>query len=394
MNKKKQITELSDQEINSISRRNFLSNTALAGAGIIISPLLLSAYPDQFKNNNNQGDSKLNKKDNAMKKRNLGDLQVSELSSGCMSISANYGPAADRTQGIKTIRTAYEKGVTFFDTAEVYGPYTNEDLVGEALAPFRDKVAIATKFGFELEDPKGGLNSRPERIKKVVEASLKRLRTDHIDLYYQHRVDPNVPIEEVAGAVKDLIQEGKVLHFGLSEASAKTIRRAHAVQPVTAVQTEYSIMERDVEKNGILSVCEELGIGFVPWGPVGMGYLTGTINAGTKFDPKTDLRSGFDRFTPENIAANMPIIEFLKRFAEKKNATPAQISLAWLLAQKPFIVPIPGTRNINHLHENLQAINITLTPAELNEIENAVSKIKIYGGRMNEMQMKVVDRSV
>jgi len=366
----------------------------LAGAGLVMSPLLLSAYPDHFKNNNNQGDSKLNKKDNAMKKRNLGDLQVSELSSGCMSISANYGPPADRTQGIKTIRTAYEKGVTFFDTAEVYGPYTNEDLVGEALAPLRDKVAIATKFGFELEDPKGGLNSRPERIKKVVEASLKRLTTDYIDLYYQHRVDPNVPIEEVAGAVKDLIQEGKVLHFGLSEASAKTIRRAHAVQPVTAVQTEYSIMERDVEKNGVLSVCEELGIGFVPWGPVGMGYLTGKIDANTKLDPKTDLRSGFDRFTPENIAANMPIIEFLKRFAEKKNATPAQISLAWLLAQKPFIVPIPGTRNINHLHENLQAINITLTPADLNEIESSISKIRVHGGRMNEMQMKVVDRSV
>jgi aryl-alcohol dehydrogenase-like predicted oxidoreductase len=394
MNKKKQTLELNNQVINSISRRNFLNNTALAGAGFVLTPLLLSAYSDQSKNKNNQRNGKLEKKDNTMKKRNLGDLQVSALGSGCMSISANYGPPADRAQGIKTIRTAYEKGVTFFDTAEVYGPYTNEDLVGEALAPFRDKVAIATKFGFELEDPKGGLNSRPERIKKVVEASLKRLRTDHIDLYYQHRVDPNVPIEDVAGAIKDLINEGKVLHFGLSEASAKTIRRAHAVQPVSAIQTEYSIMERDVEHNGVLAVCEELGIGFVPWGPVGMGYLTGKIDANTKLDPKTDLRSGFDRFSLENIQANMPIIEFLKRFAAKKNATPAQISLAWLLAQKPFIVPIPGTRNIDHLNENLGAINIELTQQDLNDIENAITKIKVHGGRMNEMQMKVVDQSV
>jgi aryl-alcohol dehydrogenase-like predicted oxidoreductase len=394
MNKKKQTLELNNQVINSISRRNFLNNTALAGAGFVLTPLLLSAYSDQSKNKNNQRNGKLEKKDNTMKKRNLGDLQVSALGSGCMSIGANYGPPADRAQGIKTIRTAYEKGVTFFDTAEVYGPYTNEDLVGEALAPFRDKVAIATKFGFELEDPKGGLNSRPERIKKVVEASLKRLRTDHIDLYYQHRVDPNVPIEDVAGAIKDLINEGKVLHFGLSEASAKTIRRAHAVQPVSAIQTEYSIMERDVEHNGVLAVCEELGIGFVPWGPVGMGYLTGKIDANTKLDPKTDLRSGFDRFSLENIQANMPIIEFLKRFAAKKNATPAQISLAWLLAQKPFIVPIPGTRNIDHLNENLGAINIELTQQDLNDIENAITKIKVHGGRMNEMQMKVVDQSV
>jgi aryl-alcohol dehydrogenase-like predicted oxidoreductase len=328
-----------------------------------------------------------------MKTRKLGKLEVSEIGAGCMSISANYGPAANKNQGIKTIREAYENGVTFFDTAEVYGPYTNEELVGEALAPFRDKVVIASKFGFAI-DSTPGLNSRPGHIKKVVEQSLKRLKTDHIDLYYQHRVDPNVPIEEVAGSIKDLIQEGKVLHFGLSEASAKTIRKAHTVQPVTAVQTEYSVMERDVEKNGVLSVCEELGIGFVPWGPVGMGYLTGTINASTKLDPKTDLRSGFDRFTPENIAANMPIIEFLRRFAEMKNATPAQISLAWLLAQKPFIVPIPGTRNINHLHENLQAINVELTHSELSEIRTALSKIDVHGGRMNEMQMQVVDHTV
>ena len=391
MNKKKLGTELNIEEIQQISRRNFMTNTVLASTGLVLGPMLLSACSDQPKDNNEQSDKKLDKKENKMKTRKLGSLEVSALSSGCMSISANYGPPADRAQGIKTIRTAYENGVTFFDTAEVYGPYTNEDLVGEALAPFRDKVSIATKFGFELEDPKGGLNSRPEKIKKVVEASLKRLRTDHIDLYYQHRVDPNVPIEDVAGAIKDLIKEGKVLHFGLSEASAKTIRKAHAVQPVSAIQTEYSIMERDVEHNGVLAVCEELGIGFVPWGPVGMGYLTGKIDANTKLDPKTDLRSGFDRFSPENIKANMPIVEFLKRFAEKKNATPAQISLAWLLAQKPFIVPIPGTRNIDHLTENLGAINIELTPADLSEIETAMAKIKVHGGRMNEMQMKVVE---
>jgi aryl-alcohol dehydrogenase-like predicted oxidoreductase len=270
-----------------------------------------------------------------MKTRRLGNLVVSELGAGCMSISANYGAPADRTQGINVIRTAHEKGVTFFDTAEVYGPYTSEELVGEALAPFRDKVRIATKFGFDIEGGSGGLNSRPEHIKKVVEGSLKRLKTDRIDLYYQHRVDPKVPIEDVAGAIKDLITEGKVLHFGLSEASAKTIRRAHAVQSVTAVQTEYSFMERDPEKNGVLKTCEELGIGFVPWGPLGMGYLTGKIDANTKLDPKADLRSGFARFSPENLAANMPIVDMLKRFGEKKNATPAQISLAWLMAQKP-----------------------------------------------------------
>ena len=227
----------------------------------------------------------------------------------------------------------------------------------------------------------------------MVEESLKRLKTDRIDLYYQHRVDPKVPIEDVAGAIKDLIKEGKVLHFGLSEASAKTIRRAHAVQPVTAIQTEYSLMERDPEQNGVLKTCEELGIGFVPWGPVGMGYLTGKMDAHTKLDPKTDLRSGFDRFSPENIAANMPIVDLLRRFAEKKNATPSQIALAWLLAQKPWIVPIPGTRNIDHLNENLGAINVQLTPADLREIETAFSKIKVHGGRMNEKQMQVVDQT-
>jgi len=327
-----------------------------------------------------------------MKTRSLGKLKVSAISSGCMSISANYGPPAPRDQGIKVIRTAFEKGVTFFDTAEVYGPYTNEELVGEALAPFRDQVAIATKFGFDVEA--GGLNSRPEHIKKVIEASLKRLKTNRIDLYYQHRVDPKVPIEDVAGTIKDLTKEGKVLHFGLSEASARTIRRAHAVQPVTAIQTEYSLMERDPEHNGVLQTCEELGIGFVPWGPVGMGYLTGKIDAHTKLDPRTDLRSGFDRFSPENLAANKPVVDLLRRFAEKKNSTPAQFALAWLLAQKPWIVPIPGTRNLDHLNENLGAIHVQLTPADIHEFETDFSKIKVHGGRMNEEQMKVVDQTM
>jgi aryl-alcohol dehydrogenase-like predicted oxidoreductase len=327
-----------------------------------------------------------------MQRRKLGNLEVSALGFGCMSISANYGPAAEKDQGIEVIRAAYEKGVTFFDTAEVYGPYTNEELVGQALAPIRDKVAIATKFGFDNENG-GTLNSRPEHIGKVVEESLKRLRTDRIDLYYQHRVDPKVPIEEVAAAMKDLIQAGKVLHFGLSEASAKTIRRAHAVQRVTAVQTEYSLMQRDLEKNGVLATCEELGIGFVPWGPVGQGYLTRKIDARTTFDPKMDMRSGFPRFSPENIAANMPIVDLIGRFAEKKNATPAQISLAWLLAQKPFIVPIPGTRSIDHLNENLGAIDVDLTLEDLREIDIAVSSIRVHGGRMNEEQMRVVDQT-
>jgi aryl-alcohol dehydrogenase-like predicted oxidoreductase len=327
-----------------------------------------------------------------MRTRKLGTLEVSEMGFGCMSISANYGPAADKNQGIEVIRAAHEKGVSFFDTAEVYGPYTNEELVGEALAPFRDKVVIASKFGFDNENG-SILNSQPEHIRNVVEESLKRLRTDRIDLYYQHRVDPRVPIEDVAGAIKDLIKTGKVLHFGLSEASAKTIRRAHAVQPVTAVQTEYSLMQKDLEKNGVLATCEELGIGFVPWGPVGQGYLTRKIDARTKFDPKMDLRSGFPRFSPENIAANMPIVELVRQFAEKKSATPAQISLAWLLAKKPFIVPIPGTRNIDHLNENLGAIHVQLTPADLREIDTAVSKITVHGGRMNEEQMQAVDQT-
>jgi aryl-alcohol dehydrogenase-like predicted oxidoreductase len=390
MEKSKQTTGSNTEDRWALSRRDFLANAALIGAGLAVGPLSWAAAADQPQEISNGSDKGLSG-GNKMQTRKLGSLEVSEIGTGCMSISANYGPPADRNQGIEVIRAAHEKGVTFFDTAEVYGPFTSEDLVGEALAPFRDKVVIASKFGFDLEA--GGLNSRPEHIKKIVEASLKRLRTDRIDLYYQHRVDPKVPIEDVAGTIKDLIKEGKVLHFGLSEASARTIRRAHAVQPVTAVQTEYSLMERDPEQNGVLNACEELGIGFVPWGPLGMGYLPGKMDARSKFDPKTDLRSGFDRFTPENLAANRPVGDLLKRFAEKKNATPAQIALAWLLAQRPWIVPIPGTRNMDHLNENLGAINVQLTPADLRHIETALSKIKVHGGRMNEEQMRIVDQT-
>jgi aryl-alcohol dehydrogenase-like predicted oxidoreductase len=392
MSKRDQFTASNSDGRPGVSRRDVLANAALVGAGVAIGPLWFAACGDQSKGSSNRGDQALARGGEEMKTRKMGTLEVSEIGAGCMSISANYGPPADRGQGINVIRTAHEKGVTFFDTAEVYGPYTNEELVGEALAPFRNSVRIASKFGFDIEAG-GGVNSRPDHIKKVVEGSLKRLRTDRIDLYYQHRVDPAVPIEDVAGAVKDLITQGKVVHFGLSEASAKTIRRAHAVQPVTAVQTEYSFMERDPERNGVLQTCEELGIGFVPWGPVGMGYLTGKLNVNTKLDPKTDLRAGFDRFSPANIAANLPVVDLLTRAAATKNATPAQIALAWLMTRKPFIVPIPGTRNLNHLLENLGANDIQLTPADLNELDVAFSRITVQGGRMNEIQMQVVDQT-
>lgn len=377
---------MSDHNSKAFNRRDFLASTLMIGTGVAASQFSWAT--------SNQSDmsGKVNNSNNLIVgRRKLGSLEVSELGAGCMSISANYGPPADKSQGINVLRKAYEKGVTFFDTAEVYGPFTNETLVGEALAPFRDKIVIASKFGFDIE--KGGLNSRPDHIKKVVEASLKRLRTDRIDLYYQHRVDPSVPIEDVAGAVKDLINEGKVLHFGLSEASAKTIRRAHAVQPITAIQTEYSLMNREPEHNGVLDICEELGIGFVPWGPLGLGYLTGTLNANTKFDSKTDLRSGFDRFSQVNLVANKPILDLLKLFAKKYNATYSQVSLAWLLAQKPWIVPIPGTRNIDHFHENVNAVTVNLSPSDLADIDKALSKISVNGGRMNKEQMKVVDQT-
>jgi aryl-alcohol dehydrogenase-like predicted oxidoreductase len=324
-----------------------------------------------------------------MKTRKLGSLEVSDLGFGDMGLSGgHYGPGVDRAQGIRVIRDAHERGVTFFDTAEVYGPYVNEDLVGEALAPVRNKAAIATKFGFKI-DGTNGLDSRPERIRRVAEESLKRLRTDHIDLYYQHRVDPTVPIEDVAGTVKDLIQAGKVLHFGLSEPSAKTVRRAHAVQAVTAIQTEYSLIERSPEHNGVLDVCEELGIGFVPWGPLGQGFLPGTmdVNAQSTFDPKTDLRATFPRFSPLVMTNNQPVIKFLTTFGAKKGATPAQIALAWLMVRKPWIVPIPGTTKMDHLRENIGAIDVQLTPGDVSEIETGISRLEIYGGRMDARQM-------
>ena len=329
-----------------------------------------------------------------LKTRKLGGLEVSELGFGNMGLSGgHYGPGVDRAQGIRVIRDAYERGVTFFDTAEVYGPYVNEELVGEALAPVRDKVKIATKFGFKIDDT-NGLDSRPARIRRVVEESLKRLRTDHIDLYYQHRVDLTVPIEDVAGTVKDLIKEGKVLHFGLSEASARTIRRAHAVQPVSAIQTEYSLIDRSPEHNGVLQVCEELGIGFVPWGPLGQGFLPGkmNVNAQSTFDPKNDLRASFPRFSPIVMKNNQPIIEFLKSFGAKRGATPAQIALAWLMARKPWVVPIPGTGNMDHLRENMGAVNIRLTPADLREIETGLARLEIYGGRMDAIQMAQINQ--
>jgi len=310
-----------------------------------------------------------------------------------MGMSFGYGPAGDKQEMISVIRAAVERGVTFFDTAEVYGPFTNEELVGEALAPFRGKVAIATKFGFKLDPNTGkqaGLDSRPKHIEEVAEASLKRLRVDAIDLLYQHRVDPDVPIEDVAGAVKDLIREGKVKHFGLSEAGARTIRRAHAVQPVTALQSEYSLWWREPEAE-VIPTLEELGIGFVPFSPLGKGFLTGKISEDTKFD-KSDFRNIVPRFTPENRKANQALVDLLGRFAQQKKATPAQIALAWLLAQKPWIVPIPGTTKLHRLEENIGAANVELSPDELRELETAASKIAVQGARYPEELQKMVGR--
>ena len=328
-----------------------------------------------------------------MKTRKLGknNLEVSALGLGCMGLSFGYGPAVDKQQGISLIRAAVERGVTFFDTAEVYGPYTNEELVGEALAPFRDQVVIATKFGFKIENGKqAGLDSRPEHIKEVAEASLKRLKTDVIDLFYQHRVDPNVPIEDVAGAVKDLIQQGKVKHIGLSEAGVQTIRRAHAVQHVTALQSEYSLWWREPEAE-MIPTLEELGIGFVPFSPLGKGFLTGAIKEDTKFD-KTDFRNIVPRFTEENRRANQALVDLVGKFAAQKKVTPAQIALAWLLAQKPWIVPIPGTTKQHRLEENIGAAAVELTPEDLQQIENAASKIPVQGARYPEELQKLVGR--
>ena len=325
-----------------------------------------------------------------MQKRKLGksNLEVSAIGLGCMGMSFSYGPPKDKQEMISLLHAAVERGITFFDTAEVYGPFINEELVGEALAPFRKQVVIATKFGFDLTtDPRGmkgspGLDSRPEHIRQVAEGSLKRLRTDVIDLFYQHRVDPNVPIEDVAGAVKELIQAGKVKHFGLSEAGVQTIRHAHAVQPVTALQSEYSLWTRTPEKE-VIPTLEELGIGFVPYSPLGKGFLTGKIDENTTFD-STDFRNTLPRFTPEARKANQALINLLGKIAERKKATPAQIALAWLLAQKPWIVPIPGTTKLKRLEENIGAVEIELTPDDLHEIETASSRIKVKGARYPE----------
>ena len=331
-----------------------------------------------------------------MQRRKLGNsnLEVSALGLGCMGMSFGYGPAADKKEMISLIRSAVERGVTFFDTAEVYGPFTNEELVGEALAPLREQVVIATKFGFNLDsnEVQGSppLNSRPEHIKHVAEASLKRLKTETIDLFYQHRVDPDVPIEDVAGAVKELIQEGKVKHFGLSEAGVQAIRRAHAVQPVAALQSEYSLWWREPEME-ILPTLEELGIGFVPFSPLGKGFLTGKINENTTFD-SNDFRNTVPRFSPEARKANQALVDLIGKFAEQKNATPAQIALAWVLAQKPWIVPIPGTTKLHRLEENIGAVDVEFTPDDLREIDSATSQIDVLGARYSETSQKLVNR--
>jgi aryl-alcohol dehydrogenase-like predicted oxidoreductase len=329
-----------------------------------------------------------------MKTRKIGDLEVSALGLGCMSMSSAYGPPADKAEMIKLIRFAHQQGVTLFDTAEAYGPFANEELVGEALGPIRDNVVIATKFGFDINletgERSGGTNSRPEHIKAVAEASLRRLKTDRIDLFYQHRVDPAVPIEDVAGAVKDLIDAGKVKHFGLSEAGVQTIRRAHAVQRVAAVQSEYSLFWRGPQAE-LLSTLEELGIGFVPFSPLGAGFLTGKIDENTKFDP-TDFRNNVPRFSPEARKANFALVDLIKKIGEKKGATPAQVALAWLLAQKPWIVPIPGTTKQHRLEENLSSVDVELTAGDMHEIEEALAGITVQGERLPEAALKMTGR--
>jgi len=383
---------MKNQKSKNLNRRDFLLKSALGGTGLILGSSLLSSFTTKNTNNKENNLSK-----NSFKKRKLGSLGVTELGFGCMNIAWAYGPPTDKKKAIEIIRNAYESGITFFDTAEVYGPFYSEEMVGEALKPFRNELVIATKFGFEV-DPvtkeRRGLNSHPEYIKQNVERMLKRLQTDHIDLLYQHRVDPNVPIEDVAGTVADLVKEGKVKHFGLSEAGAATIRRAHAEFTVTAVQNEYSFWTRDPEHE-VLPVCEELGIGFVAWSPLGMGYLTGKIKSDHKFD-KTDLRfsATFPRFTKEAIIANQPIVDILQAMADKKGATPGQIDLAWLLARKPFIVPIPGTTNISHQQENFRAVEVELTAEDMQELETAFAKVKVFGNRAPESIAAVHDIGV
>lgn len=326
-----------------------------------------------------------------MEIRKLGTLEVSALGMGCMNLSFGTGPGVPVEEGVKTIRAAYERGITLFDTAEAYGPFINEELVGEAIKPFRQKVVLATKFGMISEE--GGLNSRPEHIRKVVEQSLKRLQTDYIDLLYQHRVDPNVPIEDVAGTVKDLIQEGKVKYFGLSEAGADTIRRAHKVQPVTAVQNQYAIWTREPEHN-VIPTCEELGIGFVPWGPLGTGFLAGKISADDTFDPNTDLRATFPRFSKENLKANLPLVSMLNAMAERKGVSTVQIALAWLLVQKPFIVPIPGMDKIEYIEDNIRSVDLKLTTDDLKEIDEMLLKVEIKGERLSQVLLEDIHEKI
>jgi aryl-alcohol dehydrogenase-like predicted oxidoreductase len=361
---------------NGMTRRDMVAMTAVAGAGLALASLSCAA-PRSAPATTNAPQTA------ALPRRKLGSLEVSALGFGCMNVVWAYGPGVDKNTAISLIRSAHEQGVTFFDTAEIYGPFTSEEWVGEALAPVRDQVVIATKFGFDIDpDTRAirGLSSRPETIRRVADASLRRLKTDRIDLFYQHRVDPNVPIEDVAGTVKELIRQGKVKHFGLSEAGPRTIRRAHAVQPVTAVQNEYSMWTRDSEP-AVIPTCEELGIGFVPWSPLGMGYLTARITPQTPFH-SSDLRATMmPRFTRENRERNQPVIDLLRGWAEPRNATPAQIALAWLLTRKPFVVPIPGTTKPAHLKENLGALNVNLTTEEATQLESEFSKLRIHGAR-------------
>jgi aryl-alcohol dehydrogenase-like predicted oxidoreductase len=373
-------------------RRAFVQSVAVAAAGAALCAAGSVTSAQGRTASGVAGTAHLKRSDTTLARRKLGGLEVTALGFGCMNIAWAYGKPIERASAIRLVRTAFERGVTFFDTAEVYGPFVSEDVVGEALESVRDEVVIATKFGFEVT-PKGerrGLNSRPEQIRRATEGSLRRLRTDYIDLHYQHRVDPNVPIEDVAGTVADMIREGKVRHFGLSEAGAATIARAHAVQPVTAVQNEYSIWTRDPE-NEVLAACEELGIGFVPWSPVGMGFLTGTVTPMTQFDPDADLRANFPRFTSDARRTNWRLVELLRNVGDRHTATPAQISLAWLLARKPWIVPIPGTTHTRHLEQNLDALKIELSAEDVAAIDDGFKSLGVQGARAPQALMDVHD---
>ena len=376
---KKKITEVDNKDMQGISRRNFLSNTALAATGLLVSQSLLASCKPKSTNTSTGGGASTK----TMGTRKLGSLQVSSVGLGCLPMVGFYGNGTfDKAEMEKVIQAAYNNGVTFFDTAEVYGPFIDEEILGAAVKSFRKDVVIATKFGFALEADapnKGAVNSRPEHIKKAVEGCLKRLQTDYIDLLYQHRVDPNVPIEDVAGAIKDLVNEGKVLHWGLSEPGVNTIRRAHASHPLTAIQNEYSIWTRDPEA-AVIPLCEELGIGFVPWSPLGYGFFAGAINESSRFS-QPDYRAGMPRLTPENLKQNMRLFEVVKEWANRKGATPAQFSLAWTMAKKPFIVPIPGTTKTAHMKENITAVDITFTTEELKQFEIDIAKFTVAGER-------------